>query len=397
MNKLILMISLALLSYTTYGQWSNPQSGKVTTTDNVGIGTISPSSKLDVRGATRFDGANNGSTGIGDGYTHLPHSNGNNYIRGNTYIGTSGEIQLSAATKTSIMGGNVGIGTTTPSAKLHIQSTGISALIGSDVSSSSRTNATRKFGRIGAPHYFNSEEPMAGFVFDSDGSGNMIWIGGGTNQFNTATEIRFATASSHVNQGSNNFDNVRMVINSSGNIGIGTDNIPTRLTLASDQTKILTFNRTGNLKNAHIGYGTVNEGGLYLGTDDSQYSLWVQQNGNVGIGTYEPTQKLSVAGTINADELILEDVSGADFVFEEDYDLRSLEETEKFIQTNQHLPEIPSAAEMAEEGLEIKVMNILLLQKVEELTLHLIEQNKRMNQLEEKNAELEKEISALKN
>ena len=118
--------------------------------------------------------------------------------------------------------------------------------------------------------------------------------------------------------------------------------------------------------------------------------MTIKSNGNAGIGTTAPTQKLSVNGKINAEEIILEDVSGADFVFEEDYDLRTLEETEQFIKANKHLPEVPSAAEMAEEGLAIKEMNILLLQKVEELTLHLIRMEKEAEEMRQRLHILEK-------
>jgi hypothetical protein len=67
---------------------------------------------------------------------------------------------------------------------------------------------------------------------------------------------------------------------------------------------------------------------------------------------------------------------GPDYVFEKDYDLLSLSELETYITQNKHLPEVPSAKEMEAEGLNLKEMNLLLLKKVEELTLHLIEMKK---------------------
>ena len=67
---------------------------------------------------------------------------------------------------------------------------------------------------------------------------------------------------------------------------------------------------------------------------------------------------------------------GPDYVFEEGYDLSTLEEVEAYIKDNKHLPEVPSAKEMEENGIELAQMNMLLLKKIEELTLHLIEQNK---------------------
>ena len=89
------------------------------------------------------------------------------------------------------------------------------------------------------------------------------------------------------------------------------------------------------------------------------------------------------AGDIHTQEVRV-DLNGAvtpDFVFEEDYELRNIEETEEYIQTYKHLPEIPSGSEMEKNGFELKEMNLKLLQKVEELTLYLIEQNKEIQNL----------------
>lgn len=93
--------------------------------------------------------------------------------------------------------------------------------------------------------------------------------------------------------------------------------------------------------------------------------------------------KLGVDGQLRAEEVKVEVINGADFVFEPGYDLRSLEETKEFITRNKHLPEIPSAKEMETEGLELGQMNIRLLQKIEELTLYqidLLEQLKQQQQ-----------------
>jgi hypothetical protein len=131
----------------------------------------------------------------------------------------------------------------------------------------------------------------------------------------------------------------------------------------------------------------VNGYGLGIGyappTHGSVDKLYV--NGNVGIGTRFPKAKLSVNGTILATEIkVLVDINQyPDFVFADDYNLRPINEVEKYIKENKHLPEIPKADEV-KDGLALGEMNNKLLQKVEELTLYIIEQNKRIDGLENK-------------
>lgn len=110
-------------------------------------------------------------------------------------------------------------------------------------------------------------------------------------------------------------------------------------------------------------------------------------DGNVGIGTtlaQNPfNYKLAVNGTIGAKEVRIENTSNAwaDYVFENDYRLMPLSEVESFIKENKHLPEIPSKAEVAEYGHKLGEMDVLLLKKVEELTLYIIELKKEISSL----------------
>ncbi|WP_316810307.1 hypothetical protein [Pedobacter heparinus] len=100
--------------------------------------------------------------------------------------------------------------------------------------------------------------------------------------------------------------------------------------------------------------------------------------GKVGIGTTTPTEKLSVNGKIRAHEIKVETANWPDYVFTKDYQLLSLQQTEQHIKEKGHLPGIPSAAEAKSNGIDLGEMNAKLLQKIEELTLHLIEQNKKI-------------------
>ena len=114
-------------------------------------------------------------------------------------------------------------------------------------------------------------------------------------------------------------------------------------------------------------------------------SVIVDQKGDVGIGTYTPDEKLTVNGTMHAKEVKV-DLNGSvapDYVFKEDYDLRSLESLKAIIQEKGHLPNIPSAKEMEADGINLKEMNLKLLEKIEELTLYVIDQNERIKKLEQ--------------
>lgn len=115
---------------------------------------------------------------------------------------------------------------------------------------------------------------------------------------------------------------------------------------------------------------------------NTEETCWINSPGYIGIGTTTPQAKLDVRGRIRADEILVNLVSGADFVFDDTYYLRPLSELHQYIQENQHLPEIPSAEEMQENGVNMNALQIQLLQKVEELTLYIIHQEKRIQELE---------------
>ncbi len=133
-------------------------------------------------------------------------------------------------------------------------------------------------------------------------------------------------------------------------------------------------------------------GRMYIQTRYLSSGAWHWNNnivltssGNVGIGTTDPKAKLSVNGTIISEEIkVLADISQyPDFVFSDNYNLRSIKEVENYIKENKHLPEIPKADEV-KEGIALGEMNTKLLQKIEELTLYIIEQSKEIEKLKER-------------
>jgi len=123
------------------------------------------------------------------------------------------------------------------------------------------------------------------------------------------------------------------------------------------------------------------------------------ENGFVGIGTTAvPTAELTVAGKVHAREVKVNVTagSGPDYVFLDNYQLRTLRELSIYINQHRHLPDVPTAIEMESDGVNISEMNMLLLRKVEELTLYLLEENKQMEAIRAKVIELQEEIGELK-
>jgi len=106
-------------------------------------------------------------------------------------------------------------------------------------------------------------------------------------------------------------------------------------------------------------------------------------NGKVGIGTQNPDQILTVQGMVHATGVLVDQsVPTPDYVFDKDYDLATLKDVKTYIDQNHHLPEIPSAAQVAKEGINLGEMNAKLLKKIEELTLYFIEKDEKLKELE---------------
>ncbi len=110
----------------------------------------------------------------------------------------------------------------------------------------------------------------------------------------------------------------------------------------------------------------------------------IHATGNVGIGIAIPNEKLAVNGNIRAKEIKVETANWPDYVFSDDYQLPGLKETEAYIKIHRRLPGMPSAKEVEADGISLGEMNRKLLEKVEELTLHLIEQRNYNHTLEER-------------
>nr|WP_299213943.1 tail fiber protein [uncultured Allomuricauda sp.] len=309
--------------------------------------------------------------------------------------------------------GNVGIGTTTPSTKLHVAGNG--AVI-----------------KLQNTSYEDTEDAFYGWLGGYDKSGDEIWWlgeGNGTNKQLGFYTNRAGYDINLKNQGKG------IIIDDNGRVGIGTDSPSTLLEMKSTNSRAeLTLIGTANgainagivLKAIHstnqrgLGMfmhdlGGTNEwfiGRPYSGSDQfvinrrsntadhttfasslvhnntSQITsnlFTLKANGNVGIGTTAPDSKLTVKGNIHAEEVKVDlSVPGPDYVFKEGYELKSLEEVKNYIKQNGHLPNIPSAEEMEKNGVQLGRMNMKLLEKIEELTLYVLKQQEDIKYLKAK-------------
>ena len=236
--------------------------------------------------------------------------------------------------------GNVGIGTTSPSALLHLNQSGPSAL---------------RFDRGGHDRY---DVHLAG-----------------------SKGLYIVNTSDNRNE---------MVFDGNGNIGLGTETPLSPLHLKQSGPLGLRFERSG-----HDQYDIKVAGskGLYFtNITDGREEMVFDGTGNVGIGTTTPDKELTVNGTIHSKEVIVDNNITPDYVFQKyytgtsslkaDYTMPTLEEVAEFTKKNHHLPNVPSAKEISNDGMKLKEMTNLLLQKIEELTLYTIEQEKRIKALE---------------
>ncbi len=142
------------------------------------------------------------------------------------------------------------------------------------------------------------------------------------------------------------------------------------------------------------------KGFIGIGTKSPQATLDVSGDGlfagSVGIGTSNPVSTLTVNGKITCEEVdVIVDVF-PDYVFKDDYPLKSLDEVARYIDTHHHLPDVPTEKEVIQNGMSLGQMNHILLQKIEEMTLYLIDMNAQQQRLAQENEAMKQAIEALK-
>jgi len=188
--------------------------------------------------------------------------------------------------------------------------------------------------------------------------------------------------------------NDRMTITASGNVGVGTTTPAATVDIVESSNATgamaLRLNNPSNRRldvfspgsdvNAPWIFDTPNS--IKFRTDGNDIkSLYLDPNGSVGIGTTNPQSKLAVNGKITCKEVEVTLAGFPDYVFEKDYHLLPLQEVAAYIEAHGHLPNVPSACEVEENGLGLGEMNKILLEKVEELTLHLIEKDRLVSEM----------------
>jgi len=176
------------------------------------------------------------------------------------------------------------------------------------------------------------------------------------------------------------------------NVGIGTGSPSQKLSvfgglnLRGGGLGLLTWDTDASI------YGHSNY--LIVGTNGIE-RMRIDPYGNVGIGTTTTQYKLAVNGNIGAQDIIVTNTGWSDYVFKPGYRLRPLSEVSQFIQKNGHLPDIPTEAEVKQKGVSLGEIQTKLLAKVEELTLHMIQQEKENCELRDQMNQQAKEIQAL--
>jgi hypothetical protein len=138
--------------------------------------------------------------------------------------------------------------------------------------------------------------------------------------------------------------------------------------------------------------GRITGGFITLNTNDNTEKMRIDASGNVGIGTANPQHRLHVNGAVYSTEVRVDVAagSGPDYVFLDNYPLPSLEDVKNYINTHKHLPGVPSAKEMEANGIQLGEMNLLLLKKIEELTLYQMQLLDMIETMNKKISNLEK-------
>ncbi|WP_459211301.1 prefoldin domain-containing protein [Aquimarina rhabdastrellae] len=372
----------------------------------IGIGRTNPTAKLDI-----YQGSEDWAAIIKNG-----HGSGKGL-----------KIQSAAANNTPVLSvldnynttrfqvnsnGNIGVGTSDPKSKLHVEgkgSFGYSGVMHIDWTNEANWNGSSNkwSGYLGFNAYRNNDDVKDTYYGTNPFTDKAAFEGSnyGFRWMFRKTNNRDSEAQHTLNE--------YMRLTRDGSLAIGTDNPGVhKLAIAGDVSVGATGNaslfarhingkksNSFDAENLYINYGTGHD--VFIGSDTTSGSDLFVTNGNIGIGTHDTRgYLLAVAGKAVAEEVnIMLQSNWPDFVFEKEYNLPTLAEVENHITEKGHLKDIPSAAEVEQNGIFLGEMDSKLLQKIEELTLYTIAQEKKIKALETQNTrieQLEKENAELK-
>lgn len=447
MNRVFLLAFLAIITKCAIGQWTTSGTDIYSSnTGNVGVGTTSPSTKLEVSGEIKQTGRTTYLWGAGSNqnqalmFAGWGVAHGGIYWRGDTRTftlntGNDADNLGQYGNANFVVTGNVGIGVTNPSQKLVIDAGASNG--GIQLQSTAGQNIIRYYqtdagtnlkvlqqGIYGGKGFISgindafNAETYRFLTFDLS-NGN---VGVGTTNPSGALEVlkgstRIQMAANGTGLGdvfrifglNGSGFSVNSLVPSSGNLitdlGVnysvdGGNGISPYALIGTKKSPILRF----NAEDGSIGLYGENGSGSDYRTPVFNLGLYVNGSGNVGVGTTnDHGYKLAVNGNVLAQKIRITQTGWPDYVFHSTYKLLSLKELESYIQKNNHLPEIPSSNEIEKNGLDLGDNQAALLKKIEELTLYIIDQNKtivsQQNQIgaeHQELLELKKELEIIK-
>jgi hypothetical protein len=348
-----------------------------TNSGRVGIGTTTPDAKLTLGtpGQTWTDFGLTSDSRIG-----VVNGSGGRMAGILTSSATGGVLEtfnyaagVYAPTLINPNGGDVGLGTLTPTGRLNVAA---------PYNHGTTLNLTQSTNSWGTPAWFNAHRYIQTNFAGNQAEFKQFNVGGG------GVSIGYSNVPTYGSPDA-------LYVN--GKVGIGTNAPNHRLSLGAPSPGrhlAIWENGTGFYG---LGNGT-NQLQLFASNaanDDAR--MVIRSDGYVGIGTETPQSLLAVNGKITCKEVEVTLANFPDYVFEEGYDLMTLNEVAAFIREHGHLPHVPSACEVEEYGLGLGEMNRILLEKVEELTLHAIAREEQMQRILHRLASAEERLKELKN